>query len=72
MKVIRLFYFYIENLVLWARKELEEKGEKFGAAIPLVITGKNHKLMPMTKGHRIAIPFKTDSGSFTIEVALEG
>ena len=55
-----------------ARKELEEKGEKFGAAIPLVITGKNHKLMPMTKGHRIAIPFKTDSGSFTIEVALEG
>ena len=44
----------------------------FTGAIPSVITGKNHKLIPMAKGRKIAIPFKTDSGSFTIEVALEG
>jgi len=55
-----------------ARKELEEIGIAFGAAIPSVITGKNHKLEPMTKGPKIAIPFKTDFGSFTIEVSLEG
>ncbi|MBU0987019.1 MAG: chemotaxis protein CheX [Proteobacteria bacterium] len=55
-----------------ARKELEEIGKVFHGAIPSVITGKNHKLIPMFKGHKIAIPFKTDSGSFTIEVALEG
>ena len=55
-----------------ARKELEEKGKKFGAAIPLVIIGKNHKLETMTKGPRIAIPFKTDFGSITIEVSIEG
>lgn len=54
-----------------ARKELEETGKVFHGAIPSVITGKNHKLIPMTKGHKIAIPFKTDSGIFTIEVALE-
>ena len=54
-----------------ARKELEEIGKVFHGAIPSVITGKNHKLIPMTKGPRIAIPFKTDSGNFTVEVALE-
>ncbi len=55
-----------------ARKELEEIGKVFHGAIPSVITGKNHKLESMTKGPKIAIPFKTDTGSFTIEVALEG
>ena len=55
-----------------ARKELEEIGKVFHGAIPSVITGKNHKLESMTKDPKIAIPFKTDFGSFTIEVALEG
>jgi chemotaxis protein CheX len=55
-----------------ARRELEEIGKVFHGAIPSVISGKNHKLMPMTKGPKIAIPFKTDSGNFTVEVALEG
>lgn len=55
-----------------ARRELEEIGKVFHGAIPSVITGKNHKLMPMTKGRKIAIPFNIDSGSFTIEVALDG
>jgi chemotaxis protein CheX len=54
-----------------ARKELEEIGKVFHGAIPSVITGKNHKLIPMTKGPKIAIPFKTDSGNFTVEIALE-
>jgi chemotaxis protein CheX len=55
-----------------ARKELEEMGKLFQGGIPSVVSGKNHELMPLTKGPRIAIPFKTDFGSFTIEVALEG
>jgi len=55
-----------------ARKELEEIGKVFQGGIPSVVSGKNHELMPMTKGPRIAIPFKTDFGNFTIEVALEG
>ncbi len=54
-----------------ARKELEEIGKKYQAAIPTVVTGKNHKLESMTKGPKIAIPFKTDAGSFTVEVSLE-
>ncbi len=55
-----------------ARKELAEVGKKYQAAIPTVITGKNHQLETKTQGPKIAIPFKTEFGSFTIEVCLEG
>jgi chemotaxis protein CheX len=55
-----------------ARKELEEIGKVFHGAIPTVITGKNHKLETMTKGSKIAIPFKTECGSFAIEICFEG
>ncbi len=54
-----------------ARRELEEKGKVFEAAIPSVITGKNHQITHYTDGPKIAIPFITDDGSFTIEVCLE-
>lgn len=54
-----------------ARKELEEIGKVFQGAIPTVITGKSHKLESMTKGPKIAIPFETEFGNFTIEVSLE-
>ena len=43
----------------------------FHGAIPTVITGKNHKLISMVKGPKIAIPFKIDVGSFIIEICLE-
>jgi len=54
-----------------ARKELEEMGRLFHGAIPTVITGKNHKIESTTKGPKIAIPFNTDAGAFTIVVCLE-
>ncbi len=55
-----------------ARKGLEEVGKKYQSAIPTVITGKSHQLETKTQGPKIAIPFKTEFGSFTIEVCLEG
>jgi chemotaxis protein CheX len=54
-----------------ARKELAEMDKVFEGTIPTVVTGKNHKLETKTTGPKIAIPFKTDFGSFTIEVCLE-
>lgn len=54
-----------------ARKELAEIGKVFQGTIPTVVTGKNHKLETKTKGPKVAIPFKTDFGSFTIEVCLD-
>jgi len=54
-----------------ARKELEEQGKIFKAAIPSVVTGKNHSITHYTDGPRIAIPFFVGEGSFTIEVCFE-
>jgi len=54
-----------------ARRELEEMGKLFHGGIPTVVTGKNHKLITKTNGPKIAIPFNTDAGNFTIEVCLE-
>ena len=53
-----------------ARRELEGLGRIFEAAIPSVVTGKNHEIAHYTDGPVIAIPFKIDGGSFTIEVCL--
>ncbi len=55
-----------------ARQEIEKIGKIFHGAIPTVVTGKNHKLISMVEGPKIAIPFKTDAGNFTIEVSMEG
>jgi chemotaxis protein CheX len=54
-----------------ARRELEENGKVFEAAIPSVVSGKNHQITHYTDGPKIAIPFITDGGRFTIEVCLE-
>ncbi len=54
-----------------ARKELETLGKVFEAAIPSVVSGKNHTITHYTDGPKIAIPFTTEGGSFTIEVCLE-
>ncbi|WP_300456413.1 chemotaxis protein CheX [Desulfobacula sp.] len=54
-----------------ARRELEETGKIFKSAIPSVITGKNHSVVQYTRGPKIAIPFSTENGEFTIEVCFE-
>jgi chemotaxis protein CheX len=54
-----------------ARRELEEIGKVFKAAIPSVITGRNHSIKHYTDGPKIAIPFSTEHGDFTIEVCFE-
>jgi chemotaxis protein CheX len=54
-----------------ARRELEEMGRLFHAAIPTVISGRGHCVTHYTDGPKIAIPFTTEGGGFTIEVCLE-
>ncbi|MCP3941226.1 MAG: chemotaxis protein CheX [Desulfobacteraceae bacterium] len=54
-----------------ARKELEVIGKEFKAAIPSVVTGRNHSIRHYSEGPKIAIPFSTDGGDFTIEVCFE-
>jgi chemotaxis protein CheX len=54
-----------------ARQKLEEIGMSLKAAIPTVITGKNHTITHITVAPVMAIPFTTDNGKFTIEVCFE-
>lgn len=54
-----------------ARKELEEIGKVFEAAIPSVVSGKGHTITHYTDGPKIAIPFTMETGGFIIEVCLE-
>ena len=54
-----------------ARQEIEKIGKIFHGGIPTVVVGKDHKLISMVSGPKIAIPFKTDAGNFIIEVCLE-
>ncbi|WP_022664729.1 chemotaxis protein CheX [Desulfospira joergensenii] len=54
-----------------ARRELEDIGKVFKAAIPSVITGHNHSITHYSDGPKIAIPFNTEGGDFTIEVCFE-
>lgn len=53
-----------------ARRELEGLGRVFEAAIPSVVTGKDHEVVHYGDGPIIAIPFRTEGGNFTIEVCL--
>ena len=54
-----------------ARRELEKMGKVFKAAIPSVVTGNNHSIRHYSDGPKIAIPFHSDGGDFTIEVCFE-
>jgi chemotaxis protein CheX len=54
-----------------ARRTLDELGRTLRAAIPTVISGKNHTITHMTDHPVVAIPFNTDRGKFTIEVCFQ-
>lgn len=54
-----------------ARQKLEESGRSLKAAIPTVITGKDHTITHITPYPVFAVDFSTDNGEFTIEVCFE-
>ncbi len=54
-----------------ARQKLEEFGKSLKAAIPTVTMGKNHSIIHITTGPKIAIPFDTKNGEFTIEICFK-
>ena len=54
-----------------ARQKLESFGKHLQAAIPTVITGRDHTINHITKHPIVAVPFDTEHGAFTIEVCFE-
>lgn len=55
-----------------ARKKLEGMDLTISAAIPTVVSGKNHSILHVLGGPSIIIPFETDHGPFVVDVCLNG
>jgi chemotaxis protein CheX len=54
-----------------ARKMIEGQGDLCDGAIPTVVTGEGHKLVHITNGPKIAVPFTLDKAKITLEVCFE-
>jgi chemotaxis protein CheX len=53
-----------------ARKKLEAGGLTISAAIPTVVSGKNHSIIHVMGGPSIIIPFVIDAGPFVVDICL--
>jgi chemotaxis protein CheX len=54
-----------------ARKKLEAEGYNVAAAIPTVVSGKDHSFIHVLGGPSIIIPFETDNGPFFVDICLK-
>lgn len=53
-----------------ARKNLEAEGFYIQAAIPTVVTGKDHSIAHVMGGPSLIIPFEIDEGIFVVDICL--
>ena len=53
-----------------ARKCLEADGFNIVAAIPTVVSGKNHAILHVLGGPSVIIPFQTSDGDFFVDVCM--
>lgn len=61
----------ITNMIFGQAKiVLNEKGYGIKAAIPSVVSGKNHTLQALTKGPVVLVPFSSSAGNFFVEICL--
>ena len=61
----------ITNMVSGAaRKKLEQEGLSLTAAIPTVVSGKQHSISHVMGGPSIVIPFETEHGPFVVDVCM--
>lgn len=63
----------ITNIIFGQAKVLlNEQGFGIKTAIPSVVAGNEHTILPMSSGPRMVVPFQTDVGPFFIEVCVSG
>lgn len=53
-----------------AKVTLNERGYGIKTALPSVVTGSEHSILPLSKGSRVVIPFETDVGPFFVEICV--
>jgi chemotaxis protein CheX len=62
----------ITNMIFGhAKRILNEKGYQLQMARPTVLIGKNPTSLPAGSGPRIAVPFESDAGPFSIEIRIQ-
>ena len=54
-----------------ARKKMEAQGYNISAAIPTVVSGKDHAILHVLGGPSIIIPFEVGKGAFYVDVCLD-
>jgi chemotaxis protein CheX len=60
------------NLIFgYAKRILNEKGHGIKITSPSVVTGNDPTSFPAVTGPRIAIPFESDAGKFTVEIRAQ-
>jgi len=61
----------LTNIIFgFAKRDLNEKGFGIKMAIPSVVAGKDHTIQNHSNGARIAIPFESSVGKFSVEICL--
>lgn len=53
-----------------AKALLAEKGYDFDMAVPVMVSGKDHKIEHSSRGPTIILPFETDYGDFFLEISF--
>jgi chemotaxis protein CheX len=62
----------LTNIIFgYAKRVLTDKGHTIKMALPKVVTGKNPSDLPTATGPRIAVPFESDAGPFSIEIRVQ-
>lgn len=51
-----------------AKIVLNERGYGIKTALPSVVTGKDHSVVPASQGAVVVVPFESDAGAFFIEI----
>jgi len=54
-----------------ARKKLESQGYNITAAIPTVVSGKDHAILHVLGGASIIVPFEVGNGAFYVDFCLD-
>jgi chemotaxis protein CheX len=54
-----------------ARKKLESQGYNISAAIPTVVSGKDHAIVHVLGGASIIVPFEVGNGAFYVDFCLD-
>ena len=70
-EVMDLIGEFANNVAGGVRSELKKNGVTFNLAIPIVVTGKQHKIVRDMDIPAVVVPMKIDGNPFSMEICIE-